>query len=226
MNTHTTIDECNNQGYILDVDDRTRIKPLKDVIESNGIEFRFFGTLNYYFRMDKLDRVLKDNRHLKKCLQRFFKCEIRTMLFNEKHTNESSNNYGGFHRHWVMEDIPESIWLNPSPQMATFMQELDEKHDSCIYFGCLTGSLPTDEMKIELIKKVIKGFHASTPNGSKGLDVRVIYNIDGLLSYCTKQRHHNIPYEYVIDTKSSNYLDDSFIRRMHSYIRQRQLTLV
>lgn len=224
MNTHATITECNKQGYKLDESDKIRIQPLKDVINSNGVRFRFFGTLNYYFKMDRLDRVLIDNRHLKKCLQGFFKCEIRSMHFNEMHTNQSSNNYGGFHRHWVMEDIPESTWFKPTSQMAKFMQELDKKHDSCIYFGCLTGSMPSDDTKVKLIKKVIKGFHSSTPNGSKGLDIRCINNIDGLLSYCTKQNNRNIPHEYVIDSINSNYLDDHFVKRMHSYIRKRQLT--
>ena len=220
MKTHTiNIDECNRQGYRLYQYDKIRIQPFKDVIESNQVKFRFFGTINYWFKMDDYDRLIGDTRHLKSCLQKTFKCGIQRFHFNEKHLNPQGNLYGGFHRHWLMEDIPDSIWLNPNRQMGNLMLEFDEKHDSCMYFGSLCGDVPSDDLKIKFINKVIRGFHHSCPNGYAGLDVRCIYNLDGILSYCTKQNTHNIPNDYVIDTANSSHLDNDFIRRMNSCIR-------
>ncbi len=220
MTVHTIdIDECNRQGYKLTEYDKIRIQPFKNVIESNLIKFRFFGTINYWFKMDDYDRLIGDTRHLKRCLQKTFKCGIQRFHFNEKHLNPQGKLYGGFHRHWLMEDIPDSIWLNPNRQMGNLMLEFDEKYDSCIYFGSLSGVVPSDELKMKFINKVIRGFHHSCPNGYAGLDVRCIYNLDGILSYCTKQNTHNIPNDYVIDTANSSHLDNDFIRRMNSCIR-------
>ena len=220
MTVHTIdIDECNRQGYKLTEYDKIRIQPFKNVIESNLIKFRFFGTINYWFKMDDYDRLIGDTRHLKRCLQKTFKCGIQRFHFNEKHLNPQGNLYGGFHRHWLMEDIPDSIWLNPNRQMGNLMLEFDEKYDSCMYFSSLSGVVPSDELKMKFINKVIRGFHHSCPNGYAGLDVRCIYNLDGILSYCTKQNTHNIPNDYVIDTANSSHLDNDFIRRMNSCIR-------
>lgn len=221
MKTHTiNIDECNRQGYRLYQYDKIRIQPFKDVIESNQVKFRFFGTINYWFKMDDYDRLIGDTRHLKSCLQKTFKCGIKRFHFNEKHLNPQGKLFGGFHRHWLMEDIPDSIWLNPKGQLATIMQVFDKKFDSHLYFSCLMGELPSDELKIKFIKHVIHDFHQSCPNGHAGLDVKLIYYLDGCLSYCTKQNTHNIPNDYVIDTANSSHLDNDFIRRMQSYIRR------
>ena len=220
MTVHTIdIDECNRQGYKLTEYDKIRIQPFKNVIESNLIKFRFFGTINFWFKMDDYERLIGDTRHLKRCLQKTFKCGIQRFHFNEKHLNPQGNLYGGFHRHWLMEDIPDSIWLNPNRQMGNLMLEFDEKYDSCMYFSSLSGVVPSDELKMKFINKVIRGFHHSCPNGYAGLDVRCIYNLDGILSYCTKQNTHNIPNDYVIDTANSSHLDNDFIRRMNSCIR-------
>ena len=64
------------------------------------------------------------------------------------------------------------------------------------------------------MKKVVKGLHhKKVPNGAKGKKYLNITNVDGLLSYCTKQNHKNVPYEYVIDTMNSSGLDNEWYRR-------------
>ena len=209
MMTLESIEECNTTGYTLNIDDRNRIRLLLDKVNTHDIQFKYFLTLDYWFKMDKEDRLIKDNRHLKKILQKFFKYEIRMFFFNEKHQS------GGFHRHIALEGIPESRWLNPTHQMETFMTETDTE----MLFGCLSGVVPTVHQQMDLIKKVVKRFHHSTPNGNLGLNLLPIHNLEGLLSYCTKQNHHNIPHPYVIDTFNSSCLDDTFIRRLHAHIR-------
>lgn len=220
MNTHTIdIDECNRQGYKLTEYDKIRIQPFKDVIESNDVKFRFFGTIDYWFPMTTFERLGEDTRQLVFCLQKMFKCGINRLHFNEKHLNPQSKNYGGFHRHWLMEDVPDSVWLNPEGRLAKIMQVFDKKFGLHLYFSCLMGEVPSDELKIKFIKHVIHDFHHSCPNGHAGLDVKPIYYLDGVISYCTKQNTHNIPNDYVIDSGNSSHLDYEFIRRMQSYIR-------
>lgn len=204
-----TVNECNTLGCKLNIDDRDRIRLLLDAINTHGIEFKYFLTLDYWWQMKNVSRVLEDNRHLKKILQSFFKCPIDAFFFTEKHQSEA------FHRHILLGDIPDYRWLNPTTQMQTFMLELSPE----MLFRCLSGEVPSVKDKMNLMQKVIKGLHASTPNGELGLRLMPIHNVEGLLSYCTKQNQGNIPHEYVIDSGNSSHLDDEFIRRLHAHIR-------
>ena len=205
-----SIDESNTHGYTLNIDDRDRIRLLLDEVDTQDIDFKWFLTLDYYFKMDKESRLIEDNGHLLYVMQRFFKSRLRMFFFNEKHKSD------GFHRHILLEDIPESRWLNPTTQMQKWMSESDPE----MLFCCLTGILPTVHQRKRFIQRVIKSLHHSTPNGFLGMNLVPIHNLEGLLSYCTKQNHHNIPQHYVIDTKNSSGLDDDFIRRLHSHVRK------
>ena len=196
---------------------------LKDEITSNDIHFRFFLTLDYWFKMDDVARLLEDNHHLKKTLRTFYKSDLRIWFFNEKHLkNPSSKNYGGFHRHILIEDAPSKRWKSPTSQLKKWMSQMDVK-DIRRYQQHFSEDafLPH---RMGMLHKVVKDLHHSTPNGSSGLKLIPIHNIDGLLSYCTKQNHHNIPHEYVIDTHNSSGLDNDFIRRLHAFIRHKELS--
>ena len=214
-----TITEYNTLEYKLNNDDLHRIKLLQDAIDSNGIEFKYFLTLDYYFKMDRIDRVIEDNRHLKKVIQSFCNDEVKMFFFTEKHLkNSNSNVYGGFHRHILLEDIPEIKWKKPTSQMKKWMNELTAKEIKRYYDLSDVIYIPT---RMALIHKVVKQLHHSTPNGFLGLKMLPIHNVNGLLSYCTKQNRQNVPNEYVIDTKNSSGLDDEFIRRLQSHVRYR-----
>lgn len=216
----TTIAEYNTLGYKLNIDDLHRIKLLQDTIESNGIEFKYFLTLDYWFKVDSMVRVIKDNRHLKKVIQSFCNDEVKMFFFTEKHLkNPESNVYKGFHRHILLEDIPENKWKMPTSQMKKWMDELTDK-DIQRYEE---ASEICDPSRMALIRKVVKQLHHSTPNGFFGLKLLPVHNVNGLLSYCSKQNRQNVPYEYVIDTKNSSGLDDEFIRRLQSHVRKQIL---
>ena len=203
--------EYNTQGYVLNVYDYKRIQPLQERIKEQSIEFKYFITLDYYERIEDISKVLIDNRHLKKIIRGFFKSDIRMFFFNEKHLGDpTSKFYGSFHRHILVEGIPEQAWQSPTNQMERFMLELDPE----MVFASKFGSQPSEENKMELLKKVVKGLHhKKVPNGAKGKKYLNITNVDGLLSYCTKQNHKNVPYEYVIDTMNSSGLDNEWYRR-------------
>lgn len=209
--------EHNTLGYQLNEYDLRRIRPLLNEIRNQKIKFRYFLTIDYWYKMDNISKILEDNHHLKKTIRSFYKSDIKMFFFTERHLNPSAKNYGGFHRHILLEDAPESRWKNPTKQLQTWMNELTEKHISQYeeYFS-EDAFLP---LRMSLLKKVVKGLHHSTPNGFIGLKIVPIYNVSGLLSYCTKQNRSNIPHEYVIDTLNSSGLDDNFIRTFHAHSR-------
>ena len=118
-----SINESNTHRYTLNIDDRDRIRLLLDEVNTQDIDFSWFLTLDYYFKMDKEDRLIEDNGHLIYVMQRFFKSRLRMFFFNEKHLkNPSSKNYGGFHRHILIEDAPEHRWKNPTKQLSHWLK--------------------------------------------------------------------------------------------------------
>lgn len=216
------ITEINSTDYVLTKEDRDRIRLLKDEIDSKSIKFKYFLTIDYYFKMNDISRLIQDNHHLSTLIRSFYKSDIRMFFFNEKHLkNPSSCNYRGFHRHILIEDAPEYRWRHPTKQMSNWLEDLSSKEIQMFseYFSA-DAFLP---LKLSLLRKVIKRFHRSTPTGEKGMKLIPIHNLDGLLSYCTKQRQGNIPHEYVIDTRNSSGLDDKFIRRLHAHLRHKKL---
>jgi len=200
----------NTQGYQLNEFDYRRIKPLQEHIKVQGLEFKYFITLDYFKRTEDLTTVLLDNRHLKKTIRSFFKSDIRMLFFTEKHLKDpTSKFYGSYHRHILMEDIPAEVWKNPTKRMERFMLELSPE----MWFACKWNNV-SEKNKMDLLKKVVKGFnHQSIPNGRKGTRYDKVFNLDGLLSYCTKQNRNNIPNEYVIDLMNSDGLDNEWYRK-------------
>ena len=218
--SNDTITKINTAGYVLTKEDKDRIKLLKDEIDSNDFKFKYFLTVDYYFKMTDTSRLIQDNHHLYTLIRSFYKSDIKMFFFNEKHLkNPSSPNYRGFHRHILIEDASEYRWKHPTKQLSNWLKNLnaDEIQMFSEYFVD-DAFLP---LKLTLLRKVLRRFHRSTPTGKKGMRLLPVNNIDGLLSYCTKQRKGNIPHDYVIDTSNSSGLDDKFIRRFHAYLRQK-----
>jgi hypothetical protein len=208
----------NTQGYVLNEYDHRRINPLKQIIDTEGLKFKYFITLDYFRKTDDIASVLKDNHHFRKEIRRFFKSDIRMFFFNEKHLKDPSCKfYGSFHRHILMEAVPEKAWKEPTSRMKTFMLEMDPE----MLFAC-QWSEPSEDSKMELVKKVVKGFNKTIPNGAKGTWYEQISHIDGLLSYCTKQNKNNVPHEYVIDTMNSDGLGNLWFRQ--NYGRQQAVS--
>lgn len=207
----------NTNGYQLNEYDLRRVRPLLKEINHQEIKFRYFLTLDYWYKMDDISRVLEDNSHLYKSIRSFYKSDIKMFFFAEKHLNPLAKNYGGYHRHILIEDAPEKRWKSPTKQMKKWMSELTSS-DTSEYHQHFSEDvfLP---LRLSLLKKVVKGLHHSTPNGSLGLKLVPIHNLSGLLSYCTKQNENNVPYEYVIDSLNSTGLDDKFIRTFHAQTR-------
>ena len=179
-------------SYTMSSLDHIRIKPLLEQIRLNDLTFKFFisGT---YWTSTSYDSVQKHNRELRRTIRTFFKDDIRMIFFIEK-----CREHNGYHRHILLEDASETRWINPTDRMLKFLTEDSEGSSEWV-----SGSIPSDERKMTLLKKVI-GLLPFIPNGKSGLDIRPIHNLEKLTSYCTKQFEFVKPAYEVIDPASSD----------------------
>jgi hypothetical protein len=179
-------------SYLLNPLDITRIKPLLEQIRLNDLSFKFFIS-SVYWTATSYDAVQKHNKEIRRTIRSFFKEDIRMWFFIEKNKEG-----GGFHRHILIEDAPETRWKSPSSRMRNFLME-----DPETYFACTVGSGLTTEQKMELLNKVFR-LLPFIPNGKSGLDIRPIHNLEKLTSYCSKQFEHEFPSYEVLDPVSSD----------------------
>ena len=172
---------------------------LNKLIEDCSIEFKYFVTIPYRFKQTDLRQVQRDNRGLRRTIRDFYQYPIRTWFFNEVHTDPDSRHFGGFHRHLLVEDIPSERWRTPSKRMERFLSE----HDAEALFTALSGGIPTDNQKIALLKRVLR-LHSSVPNGTLGVVVKPITELNGVLGYCLKQAGRDLSIADVIDLTASD----------------------
>ena len=172
---------------------------LNKLIEDCSIEFKYFVTIPYRFKQTDLRQVHSDNKGLRRTIRDFYQYPIRIWFFNEVHTDPVSRHYGGFHRHLLVEDLPPERWRNPSRRMERFLSE----HDAEALFTALSGGIPTDTKKVALLKRVLR-LHSSVPNGTLGVVVKQITELNGVLGYCLKQAGKDISIADVIDLTASD----------------------
>ena len=172
---------------------------LNKLIEDCAIEFKYFVTIPYGFKQTDLRQVSSDNKGLRRIIRDFYQYPIRTWFFNEVHTDPVSRHFGGFHRHLLVEDCPPERWSNPSKRMERFLAE----HDAEALFTALSGGIPADTQKIALLKRVLR-LHSSVPNGTLGVVVKPITELNGVLGYCTKQVGKDLSIADVIDLTASD----------------------
>ena len=111
--------------YQLNDIDKTRIEPLLREVTSNRVNFKYLVTIDYWFPMRDYNRVIQDTKEDRKLLRSFFKSDIRLLGFIEKHTNPEHANFGGYHRHYLVSEIPAERWLQPTPRMEKWSLNLD-----------------------------------------------------------------------------------------------------
>ena len=172
---------------------------LKKLIEDCSIEFKYFVTIPYRYKQTDLRQVQRDNRGLRRTIRDFYQYQIRTWFFTEMHTDPDSKHFGGFHRHMLVEDCPPERWKNPSKRMERFLAE----HNAEALFTALSGGIPADTQKIALLKRVLR-LHPSVPNGTLGVVVKPITELNGVLGYCLKQAGKDISIAEVIDLTASD----------------------
>ena len=172
---------------------------LNKLIEDCSVEFKYFATIPYRYKQTDLRRVHRDNKGLRRTIRDFYQYPIRTWFFTEMHTDPDSKHFGGFHRHLLVEDLPPERWKTPSKRMERFLSE----HDAEALFTALSGGIPTDTQKVALLKRVLR-LHPSVPNGTLGVVVKPITELNGVLGYCLKQAGRDLSIADVIDLTASD----------------------
>lgn len=197
----TTIKEFENK--VLLPHELNRVKPLEEQLNSNGIDFKYFATINYHYRNTNYKNVVKDNERIKKVLKKVF--GVRAYFFIELHTDPEQKLYGGYHKHILIERIKPEQWMQPTSTMTNFMYELNPE----MVFATKFGDMPRMTHQIALLNRVLRALCQNIPNGVLGLHTEQVTNVQGVLAYCTKQfnlkkfgKLHRW-YE-VLDTKNSD----------------------
>ena len=175
----TTIKEFENK--VLLPHELNRIKPLEEQLNSNGIEFKYFTTINYHYRNTNYKNVVKDNERIKKVLKKVF--GVRAFFFIELHTDPEQKCYGGYHKHILIERIKPEQWLHPTRTMNNFMYELNPE----MVFATKFGDMPDMKHQQALLNRVLRALCQNIPNGVLGLHTEQVTNVQGVLAYCTKQ---------------------------------------
>lgn len=177
---------------------------LLDHIKNNGIQFKYLLTCDYFYKQRDYNKVLLDNKHLRRTIRKLYKDNIRMLFFIEKHTDPESNHFGGYHRHILIEDCSKERWLKPSSGMMTLLLNLDP----ATVFGIKMSKEPPDqEVKEKLLAKAVRDLNQSVPNGYLGTDVRPLTEerggVTGVIHYLTKQVDQFHPAYEVIDVANS-----------------------
>lgn len=190
------------------------VETLHKQITDNDLRFYWFITLEYYYKNTDLNKVRSDNKRFKYTIKKFFKSNTKMWFFNEKHHSSVKVN-GGYHRHLIMESIPNHSWRNRSNQMDKFILEVDPN----ILHNIVFGKSPSVTNQKHLLNKVIRGFNNSIPNGKDGVDIRLITEekggVKGLCRYLTKDNwQYGERIEEVIDWENSDDLDIDSLARL------------
>lgn len=170
---------------------------LKNIINDQGLKFKYHLTLNYdkYNKVTDLDQVIKDNERLRFKLRKDFKTGCKIWFFIEKHRkNPLVPNHLGYHRHILLEDPFED---------ESFESTKDEDE--------------INEMKKQIIKDHIIKRNRSVPNENDAIDLGNIYEVSGLIEYLTKDTHEH--YEYlseVIDHEHSDHISKTLLDGLYA----------
>ena len=191
----------NPNQYPLSEYDKTRIRPLIQQIQDKNLKFRYLITIAYWYTKKDYAKCITDAHKTRRVLRDFFKSNIRCWFFLEKHTDPSQKNYGGFHLHALVED-PSNRWEDLTERQKHWISTLNAPTPSKGAEALPEGA-PTTQQKVALIQKVVQRLQKQTvAQGSKGVDVREIYDLEPCLSYCSKQFEQFLPSYEVIAAPS------------------------
>ena len=198
------------------------VETLQDQINKNELSFYWYITLEYHYKNTDINKVRSDNERFRYVIRKFFRSDIRMWFFNERHHN-SEKIKGGYHRHILMESIPEDCWKTRSNQMDKLLLELDPS----IIFGINFGDSPSCTQQTDLLDKVIRDFNKSIPNGKDAVDIRPLTEekggVSGLLEYNTKDNwKYGERIEEVIDWENSDCLNIDQLARLEN-VRQNSI---
>ena len=215
----TSVKEFENK--VLLPHELNRIQPLQEQASSNGIEFKFFSTVNYHYRNTNHKKVAEDNERIRYVLRKVFGCNIRFFFFIERHTNPEEKCFGGYHKHILIEQIPAQCWHQPTSSLQNFMLKVAPE----MVFAGRFNQEPHQHHQNALVTLVVRSLCKNVPNGILGMYTEAVTNTAGALVYCTKQFNmHKFGklhkwYE-VLDTKNSDCDARTLLDRYDSHKHQ------
>ena len=178
-------------SYKMRAPDIVRIEQLRKQIHFKNYKLKFFvSNVNHHY--SSYDLIQKHNKEIRRTIRKIYKYDIKMIFFIERCMN------GSYHRHILIEDLPDYRWKNPRGRIKNWIDPID-------YFKYIyddNEDLP-DSNKIQLLDRAIR-ILPFISNGKRALDIRPIHNLDKLLGYCTKQFEIHHPSYEVIDPASSD----------------------
>ena len=125
---------------------------LHNQIQHLDIRFKYFGTVNSPYKQTNIHKVRCRHKELRRSIRSFYNDPIRFFFFVERHDTPGLSHHGGLHTHFLMEDCSPDRWKCPSKRMEQFLAEKDPE----ALFSALSGSEPSDESKVALLKRVVE----------------------------------------------------------------------
>lgn len=159
---------------------------LKERIAECDIQFKYFITMSYYSPVYTIGDMIKENKHVKMVMLKYFynnipSNRIRIWFFIEKHASSA------YHSHILMEGLDDrirdrycernSILFIPTGSTDNIIKYTDEDLDEEIMDG----------LRVHLQEKVQR-----LGKGSGSLDIRDIGDLTKRLGYVNKEMRYGI----------------------------------
>ena len=150
---------------------------LQQCISSHAIDFRYFMTLSYYSQIDKMEDIVKEHKHIKNVILKYFynnipKDRMRLWFFMERHSSHA------YHSHILIEGINDIIRNRYSNRNYILPSiDTDEK---------------LDEVIMDRLKRHLKKYVKRLGTGGDAVDIRDIGDIEKRLGYVNKEMRNGI----------------------------------
>ena len=151
---------------------------LEEVIEKQGLRFRYFLTLSFYKGQTSLINQYLDNRHIKNVILGFFypnkrpKDRIRLWFFVEKHTTEC------LHLHILLEGVNGLDWLQKNNRKITIRKTT--------LLDILCRDFSMEEVMIEALTHHLQSYIRRLGKGDQSVDMKSIGDIKKRVQYVNK----------------------------------------
>ena len=152
---------------------------LEDVIDREGIRFRYFITLSFNKAQTSIFNQYADNQHIKKVILDFFypngkkpSNRIKLWFFVERHLS------GYLHLHILMEGIDGLKWMTKNNRKITLSKKT--------LFNIVARDYSMDEVITETLTNHLQTYIKRLGKGKQSCDVRKIGNIHKRVHYVNK----------------------------------------
>ena len=152
---------------------------LEDVIDREGIRFRYFITLSFNKAQTSIFNQYADNQHIKKVILDFFypngkkpSNRIKLWFFAERHLS------GYLHLHILMEGIDGLKWMTKNNRKITLSKKT--------LFNIVARDYSMDEVITETLTNHLQTYIKRLGKGKQSCDVRKIGNIHKRVHYVNK----------------------------------------